>query len=207
MGEPGGERACQIYLAVCAGFDHGVLADPLANGQVAALLLYDDGGAPSADAARGWLGVAHAHGVPLIVAGHADVAEAVSADGVHIPANENLYETVRRQLGADAIIGAGCATSRHDALVLAELGADYVAFGPEPWQAGGEQAPDLVGWWQEVCEPPVVGWHRGGWDEAARLVAAGADFIGVSALIEQADDPAVALDRLSRMVLETAGTG
>lgn len=100
------------------------------------------------------------------------------------------------------MVGAGCGTSRHDALVLAELGADYVAFGAEPGNDGSEDITELVAWWQEVCEPPVVAWHHGGWDEAAALIDAGADFIGVSTLIWNADDPDTALHRLHRMAAE-----
>ena len=100
------------------------------------------------------------------------------------------------------MVGAGCGTSRHDALVLAELGADYVAFGPDPGYQGSPDITGLVSWWQEVCEPPVVGWHRGGWDEAAALVDAGADFLGVSLLIWDAMDPEGALHDLYRMIMD-----
>jgi len=200
MGDAGLDEPCQIYLAVPAGSTDSILAALLETGQIAALLLYGEDGAPAADAARACVPVAHGHGVPLIIADSPSEAATVGADGVHIPANEERYALARHMLGTDAIIGAGCATSRHDALVLAEQGADYVAFGPEPWRGEGEQAPELVKWWQEVCEPPVVGWHRGDWDDAAELIAAGADFIGVSALVWEAEDPAAALGKLKRMI-------
>lgn len=195
---------CQIYLAVPAGIDMGRLSALAESGRVASLLLYDvDAGSPTAETARLFLAAGHGVGIPLVIAGDPALAKRIGADGVHIPANEERYAHCRETLGSDAIVGAGCGTSRHDALTLAERGADYVAFGPEPGrpEEGGEIA-DLLSWWQEVCEPPVVGWHRGGWDDAVALVAAGADFIGVSALITEADDPAGALDRLSRLIEE-----
>jgi len=201
MGEAAAQQPCQIYLAAPADLDARVLANLLAPDTVAALLLYSEDEPPQA-IAREIVGVAHAHRVPVLIAGDPESARTAGADGVHIPANEERYATSRKMLGADAMIGAGCGTSRHDALVLGEMGADYVAFGPEPGEDAAVDVTALVAWWQEVCEPPVVGWHSGGWDAAAALIDAGADFIGVSALIWDADDPASALDKLNGMIAE-----
>ena len=202
MADSGQEARCQIYLAAPAHVDPERLGRLLDTGAVAAVLLYSDGGTPDQAVARAFVALAHGRGVPLLVADAPDIARAVGVDGVHIPANEARYQAARETLGADAMIGAGCGESRHDALVLAELGADYVAFGAEPGEDSAGEINELVAWWQEVCEPPVVGWHHGGWDEAAALIGAGADFIGVSTLIWNADDPDAALERLHRMTTE-----
>jgi thiamine-phosphate pyrophosphorylase len=201
MGEAAARQPCQIYLAAPADVDARVLANLLARDTVAALLLY--GRAESLeDVAREVVAIAHAARVPVLIANAPELARRAGADGVHIPANEERYAACRQMLGADAMIGAGCGTSRHDALVLGEMGADYLAFGPEPGEDAAEDVTALVAWWQEVCEPPVVGWHSGGWDAAAALIDAGADFIGVSTLIWDADDPATALDKLNGMIAE-----
>lgn len=196
------ETPCQIYLAVPEDADAGVVGRLLASGRIASLLLLGrDSSAPAPDRARAMAQLAHGHGIPLVIAHDAGVARDAGADGVHIPANETLYAAARQRLGADAIIGADCGASRHDALTLAELGADYVAFGMLP--GGAPPADDItahVSWWAEVCQPPVVAWHDGGWDEAIALLAAGADFIAVSALVLEADDPEAALDRLSGLI-------
>ncbi|MFP4538363.1 MAG: thiamine phosphate synthase [Dichotomicrobium sp.] len=204
MGAVKQQEPCQIYLAVQSQMDVGTVSAMLEGRRAASLLVYsDDGLSPAVDTARLLLATAHGQGIPLVIADDSELANQIGADGVHIPANEERYALCRERLGPEAIIGAGCGTSRHDALVLAEQGADYIAFGPEPGQPDDcGDVTELVSWWQEVCEPPVVGWHRGGWDNAAALIAAGADFIGVSALITQADDPPAALDRLSRLIAE-----
>lgn len=201
MSEAAARPPCQIYLAVPGDADPFVLEKLLTDGKVSVLLLHDMAG-PAEAIAREVVALAHAHRMPVLIADAPELVHAASADGVHIPANEERYAFCRKTLGADAMIGAGCGTSRHDALVLGELGADYVAFGSEPGQSGTQDVSELVSWWQEVCEPPVVGWHSGGWDEAATLINAGADFIGVSALIWHDDDPVAALDKLSSMIAE-----
>lgn len=195
---------CQIYLAAPSDTDGALLARLLGRGSVASLLLRDaDGGPPARDAAQAVLSIAHGHGVPLVIAEDAELAGAIVADGVHIAANEALYQAARERLGSDAIIGADCGLSRHDALVLAERGADYVAFGGEGLEdCPATDAAEHVNWWQEVCEPPVVAWHCGGWDEAAALVAAGADFLAVSRLVLRAEDPEEALERLERLIVD-----
>ncbi|RIA55448.1 thiamine phosphate synthase [Dichotomicrobium thermohalophilum] len=195
------DHPCQIYLAMPADADTGLLARLLDGDSVAALLLYCEGEPPEA-VAREVVATAHARRLPVLLADTPELGRKVGADGVHIPANEERYAACRKVLGAEAIIGAGCGTSRHDALVLGELGADYVAFGPEPGRTDKQDVTELVSWWQEVCEPPVVGWHSGGWEEAAALIDAGADFIGVSALIWDAKDPEAALDQLNSMIAE-----
>lgn len=200
------EMPCQIYLVVPEDADVAIVGRLLASGRIASLLLLArDGSAPAREIARAMVPLAHGHGIPLVIAHDADIARYAGADGVHIPANEPLYASARSILGSEAIIGADCGASRHDALTLAELGADYVAFGMPP--GGAPPADDitaLVSWWAEVCEPPVVAWHNGGWDEAVELIAAGADFIAVSALVLEADDPEAALDRLDGLI---AGQG
>src|SRR5665809_121600 len=58
----------------------------------------------------------------------------------------------RDLLGQEASIGAGCGLSRHEAILLAEKGADYVAF--EAVTASGidtiDQCAELVAWWEEM---------------------------------------------------------
>ncbi len=92
-------------------------------------------------------------------------ARIMSCDGIHMTADTELYDRARAVLGADAIIGAQCGSSRHLAMQLGEKGADYIAFGNEPPQIQSGRAgelgdiPDqleLVSWWQELFELPCV---------------------------------------------------
>lgn len=104
----------------------------------------------------------------------------------------------RKALGADAIIGAFCGTSRHDGMSAGEAGADYIAFGPIGRSALTDAEPaarDLFAWWSEMIELPVVA--EGALD--ADLVAAFApvtDFFAIGPEIWRAEDPVAALRAL-----------
>jgi len=191
----------QVYLGVPIGIEANLVTALIADcALVAAVLLYAEEQELSELVVREYVAAAHSQSIPLIVSDDPGLAKAAGADGVHIPANEARYAASRALLGADAIVGAACATSRHDALVLAEEGADYVSFASRAGAADTENIGELVKWWQEVCEPAVVGWHHGDWGDVAALVSARPDFIGVAGLIWEAEDPTTALHRLSSLI-------
>lgn len=108
-----------------------------------------------ADAARE---ACHARDVAVVLREHASLAMRLGLDGVHWTGAPSEIRRLRADLGADAILGAACGTSRHDAMIAGELGADYVTFAP----AGADPLSDaraergLFGWWSEMIEVPVV---------------------------------------------------
>jgi thiamine-phosphate pyrophosphorylase len=110
------------------------------------------------------------------------LARELDMDGVHIRADAERLAEARRVLGADKSIGVSCGFSRHEAMLMAEGGADYVAFG-ETGAADLDERAEMIGWWSEVFEVPCVAWLRDGesFDEARDLVRAGADFLAVEA--------------------------
>ena len=61
---------------------------------------------------------------------HAMLAERYGLDGVHLTDGARSVRKIRKELGADPILGAFCAASRHDGMTAGEAGADYVSFGP-----------------------------------------------------------------------------
>src|SRR6266481_2451447 len=73
-------------------------------------------------------------GAALLVDGRPDIVARAGADGAHLAGPDALQAAVRT-LKPNYIAGAGGLRSRHDALVAAEAGADYVMFG-EPDAAG-----------------------------------------------------------------------
>jgi len=108
------------------------------------------------------------------------------------------------------IAGAGGLRSRHDAMVAAEAGADYVMFG-EPDAAGHSPSRDAViervAWWAEVFEIPCVGYATA-LDDIDALVAAGADFVAVGdALFDDPRGPkAAAAEAAARLSLAETTT-
>ena len=80
---------------------------------------------------------------------------------------------------------SGGSSTRHDSMTAGELGADYVLFG-EPDAHGHRPSIEAIAerlqWWDEVFEPPWVGF-AGTLDEAHEFAAAGADFVLVGDFI------------------------
>src|SRR6476660_8186301 len=71
--------------------------------------------------------------------------------------------------------------TRHDAMLAAEQGADYVMFGDPDVEGRRPALPAIeerVAWWAEVFEIPCVG-YAASLGDIAPLVAAGADFIAL----------------------------
>jgi len=67
-------------------------------------------------------------GVPLIINDRADIALAVSADGVHVGQDDLPLDAARRIMGKDAIIGVSV-NNLTEALAAAAQGADYLGVG------------------------------------------------------------------------------
>jgi len=123
-------------------------------------------------------------GTALLLDGHVDLVGRTGADGAHLADGTALKDALPR-LKPERIAGAGGLISRHDAMVAAESGADYVMFG-EPDAHGTRPAfaaiLDRVGWWSEVFEIPCVA-YAGSLDEVGALAAAGADFIALAPFV------------------------
>jgi thiamine-phosphate pyrophosphorylase len=112
-----------------------------------------------------------------------DLAAELDCDGVHVGEEDAPYAEARRLLGPDRIVGVTCGDSRHRALVAAEAGADYIAFGaffPSGTKAAKHRAqPDLVRDWSNTTVVPCVAIGGITQENCGPLVEAGADFLAV----------------------------
>ncbi|MEZ5779528.1 MAG: thiamine phosphate synthase [Paracoccaceae bacterium] len=196
----------QIYLITPTEFDldvfSGQLAGVLDTLDVACIRLAlasrdEDRIGRAADALRT---VAHERDVALVIESHLRMVERHGLDGVHLTDGARNVRAARKELGADAIIGTFCGTSRHDGMNAGEAGADYVSFGPVGATALGADLPagrELFEWWSEMIEVPVVA--EGGLNAALVLdFAPVTDFFAFGDEIWSADDPADALKTLLR---------
>ncbi|MBK6468997.1 MAG: thiamine phosphate synthase [Rhodobacter sp.] len=151
--------------------------------------------ARSADACRE---VAHARDVAIVVENHIGLVERLGLDGVHLTDGARTVRKARKDLGADAIVGAFCGATRHEGISAGEAGADYAAFGPigATGLGDGTTAPhELFQWWSEMIEVPVIA--EGGL--TADLVASFGpvtDFFGIGEEIWRREDPVAALKAL-----------
>jgi thiamine-phosphate pyrophosphorylase len=154
----------RLYLISPPAFEPGLpdrIAALLDGAEIACVRLAlatsaEDHVARAADALRP---VCHARDVPLVVADHFRLVPRLGLDGVHLTDGARQVRAVRKALGPDAIVGVFARASRHDGLTAAEIGADYVSFGPvgASGLGDGTTAPlDLFAWWSEMIEVPVV---------------------------------------------------
>ncbi|WP_295074293.1 thiamine phosphate synthase [Tabrizicola sp.] len=149
----------------------------------------------AADAARE---AAHSRDVPVVIDNHLILAERLGLDGVHLTDGARTVRKARKDLGADAIVGAFCGTSRHEGMSAGEAGADYVAFGPIGATTLGDGSQvefDVFEWWSEVIEVPVIAEGALTAELVARFGPV-TDFFAVGEEIWGAEDPLVALKAL-----------
>lgn len=185
---------CQLYLITPPAIDDleaftGLLEQALSAGPVAALQIRLK--EASDDQIRAVVArlapIAQAHGVAVILNDRPDLAKATGCDGVHVGQDDAPVAEARRIMGPDAMIGATCHDSRHLAMEAGEAGADYVAFGafyPTTTKETTHRAePSILGWWTTLFELPCVAIGGITPDNAAPLIAAGADFLAVSGTV------------------------
>ena len=166
------------------------LAQAIATTDAACVLLCGDGAPVDEDHAGRLIDLVQASGLACLIEHDAGLAERLGADGLHIDAESEAYTAARKLLGESANIGALCGLGRHDAMQLAELGADYVAFGPKSESIidAIDQYADLIAWWSEIFVVPCVAWNVETAEQAAKFAALGADFVAPSARIWRDDD-------------------
>jgi thiamine-phosphate pyrophosphorylase len=201
--------APRLYVITPAASDPaslaGVLGDVLGAADVAAVLLrLEDADERSLISRIKAAAPVQAMGAALILDGRPGIAARAGADGAHLAGPESLRAALP-SLKPDFIAGAGRLHSRHDAMVAAEAGADYVMFG-EPDAAGQHPSRDAViervAWWAEVFEVPCVG-YAPALDAIDALVAAGADFVAIGdALFEDPRGPKAAAAEAAALLIQ-----
>ena len=123
-------------------------------------------------------------GAALLLDGHVELVARAGADGAHLNGIAAM-EDAMPSLKPDRIAGVGGLATRHDSMAAGEAGADYVLFG-EPDAKGQRPSVEAIAerlqWWEELFEPPCVGFAVSR-EEAAEFASAGADFVLVGDFI------------------------
>lgn len=185
----GGE--CRLYLVTPPALDAAAFRDVLASaldaGDVAAvqLRLKNIEDAALRRAVETLRPVAQSRRVAFILNDRPDLARSMGCDGAHVGQEDMPAREARRLLGPELQLGVTCHDSRDLAMQAGEDGADYVAFGaffPTATKEAKTRAePALLAWWTELMELPSVAIGGITAENCAPLVAAGADFLAVSA--------------------------
>ena len=217
--KPQGRARTRLYLITPPQIDLQAFAprldEALSAGDVACLQLRlkntDNHPADEeliAEAIARLMPVAHRHDVAFILNDNPELAAKYDCDGVHIGQDDMAYAAARAIMGDDKIIGVTCHDSKHSAMEAGEAGADYVAFGAfydtQTKQAKSNADADILSFWQEFVELPCVAIGGITPDNAAPLVAAGADFIAASGGVWQHGEGAAAAVRAFNDIFDTA---
>lgn len=186
----------QLYLCAPASLagEAGRIVDVLAATGAPSLLIMGEG-----DPARlsACVAAAHRQNATVLTDSRDMLAAVKGFDGLHLPIGGLSVKDARALVGDQGVVGARCALSRHEAMTLAEAGADYVTF------CGGDETVDdiaeMAAWWSGLIEVPcVLRLPAGAEDAAWRVLAlAGADFLMPGPEIW--DGPDAVIDRLGRM--------
>jgi len=169
----------------------------------ACLVQYRDKTSPSAQRlpeARAMQALCRAHDVWFLINDDLELAVAIGADGVHLGATDVSLPEARARLGPDAVLGASCYASLARAEQAVADGADYVAFGamfPSPTKPQAVPAtPGLLR--AAKLQLPVAICAIGGIteDNAATVIAAGADMVAVVQGISSSPEPEAAAARI-----------
>ncbi len=139
-------------------------------------------------------GLTRRYGACLIINDDLDLARYTEADGVHLGEDDGELAAARARLGETFLMGASCYQNLELARNAARAGADYVAFGSffaSPTKPRALRAdPALLAAASQETELPVCAIGGITLDNAAPLVAAGADLLAVITALFEADDPA-----------------
>lgn len=133
-----------------------------------------------------------AAGARLIINDDVDLAIAVGAAGVHLGADDGDLAAARARLGAQRILGASCYADLDRAARAAAAGADYLAFGavyPSSTKPAAVHAPlALLHAARARFALPLAAIGGITADNAAPVIAAGADLLAVISDLFQAPD-------------------
>jgi thiamine-phosphate pyrophosphorylase len=139
-------------------------------------------------------------GIPLIINDRVDIALAAGADGVHLGQSDMPYDTARRLMGPDAIIGLSVETWA-DVKAAQNLDVDYLGVSPvfatptktdtqSPWGLDGLARIRAYSRHSLVA---IGGLNAA---NAKEIIQAGADAVAVVSAICSAEDPFTAARNL-----------
>lgn len=153
--------------------------------------------AQRAGQAAALLALCRRHRVPFIINDFVDLCEQLDADGVHLGGTDAEVAAIRVRLGPQKIIGASCYGDMPRALNAQQAGASYVAFGgfypSRVKKYAVTTAATILDRAREVIRVPTV--VIGGMtpENAAPLVARGADMVAAISSVYQAESVADAV--------------
>jgi len=149
-------------------------------------------------------------GIPLIINDRVDVALATGADGVHLGQSDMPLTMARSILGKSKIIGVSAESLRDAAEAEAE-GADYLGISPIFATATKTDTAAPLGLEglraiRRAVKLPLIAIGGLGPNNAAEVIASGADGVAVVSAIVAAADPELAAGEMARQIAQARRT-
>lgn len=125
----------RLYLVTPPTFDldefEGQLKQALEGGDIASLLISmpDANESDLQAAAKRLVPLAQAKEVAVLIENNTQIMGRSGADGLHVSGSDKDLEEAMQSFSEDRIIGHAGVKTRHDAMVVASMGVDYMFFG------------------------------------------------------------------------------
>jgi thiamine-phosphate pyrophosphorylase len=133
------------------------------------------------------------YGRPFIINDHLDLCIALDADGIHVGGTDASVAEARKAVGPSKIVGASCYGTLQLAQDAQAAGASYVAFGgfypSRVKKYDFKTPPDIVTQARESIPLPSVVIGGMTLENAAPLVALGADMVAAISSVYMVEDP------------------
>lgn len=101
--------------------------------------------------------------IAVLLCDEADLVKEMDLDGVHLEYDNSAknVKAARKMIGDEKSLGVSCGSSKHEAMLAGEAGADYISFGPLfPSPTKGipaeEGVKEALSWWAIMMELPCV---------------------------------------------------
>jgi len=200
-------RSRLILVVSVASHSAGEVEAALAGGDVASVILHDDGAqeAEFSNYCRSLVPIIQAHEAAALVADSAAIAADTGADGIFLEKQKGELEHIIASFSPHYIVGCGGFKDRHGALQVGEHKPDFAFFG----KLGGDIRPDahpknllLAAWWSEVVQ--VQGVVMGGniLESVVECAASGAEFVALRRAVFEHSAGAAEAVRQANQILD-----
>ncbi len=200
----------RLYLVTPPSFNldefETQLKNALEGGDVASLLI----SMPEANegelqaAAKRLVPLAQAKDVAVLIENNTQIMGRSGADGLHVTGTDKELEEVMQSFPEERIIGHAGVKTRHDAMVIASMGVDYMFFGL--LSLNQEEEPhrkslDYASWWSEVFETPCVVLAGSSVSSVDTAAQTGAEFVALrEAVWNHPEGPKAAVEQANAVL-------
>ena len=101
----------------------------------------------------------HSNDLSVLLEDNYEFALKNEFDGVHFTKRPSEIQKVLKLKPKDFLVGVDCSYSKHQGLITAELGVDYISFKVDCNKNNynsNSYSDNLISWWYETIEIPLV---------------------------------------------------